>query len=87
MIAEILQIDFMAASILDVLGSPCVLSIVGCRLMIHLKEAGPKEAMGRNTNVSSSTSSHSFPRAEERLDDLAQRLKTFERCSVDYEPI
>ena len=55
-LAGIPHIDPMVASILDTLGSPSILSIVGCRLMIHLKEAGPKEAMGRNANVSFSTS-------------------------------
>ena len=46
------RINPVISSALGVISAPSLLSVIGCRLMIHLKEAGPKEAKGRNTNVS-----------------------------------
>lgn len=45
-IPRIPSVSFNVAVVLGVIGSPGLLSVIGCRLMVHLKEVGPKEARG-----------------------------------------
>lgn len=48
-IARVLD-DTMLSSIFSAVGNPSFLSLLGCHLMIHLKETGPEKARARSLN-------------------------------------
>ena len=45
-IPRIPSVSFNVAVVLGIIGSPGLLSVIGCRLMVHLKEVGAREARG-----------------------------------------